>query len=173
MPAEEIIPVVDDKDSVVGAAPISEVHARGLLHREAYTYLINLRRQLLLQRRADNGLWDHSSAGHFSEQETYLEGAMREFSEELGVTLNKDEFTNLCYMKLESEGAHNKQNNRFVTVFLVKKDIPLERFHIDQQEVSEVKYFGASDLNRLLLEPQKMTRSAKLLIEKDLLKLLQ
>ena len=172
MTAEEIVPVVDDHDRIVGSASISEVHLKGLLHREAYTYLINLKGQLLLQRRADNDLWDHSSAGHFSEKETYLDGAMREFSEELGIRLEQDEFTTLCYVKLKSEGTRNKHNNRFVTVFLVRKNIPIERFHIDEKEMSAVRYFDASEMKHLLLEPKRMTRSAKVLIEKYLLKLL-
>ena len=82
---DELIPVVDENDELISNEPISDVHTKGLLHRETFVYLIN-HRGVLLQQRSDNGLWDHSAAGHFPSTETYLEGAQREFREELGVT---------------------------------------------------------------------------------------
>lgn len=39
---EEMIPIVNEADEIVDIRPISEVHKKGLIHREAYVYLINL-----------------------------------------------------------------------------------------------------------------------------------
>ena len=90
----EKISHVDENDNIIGEITREQANSQGLLHREAYTYLINSKNQVLLQRRADNGRWDHSAAGHFPPSETYLQGAKREFLEELGIDIPTSEFEN-------------------------------------------------------------------------------
>ena len=51
MPSEEIFDVTDEHDNVIGQAPRSEVHARGLLHRAVHIFVFNTAGQLLLQMR--------------------------------------------------------------------------------------------------------------------------
>jgi isopentenyldiphosphate isomerase len=167
----EFVAVVDEHDVVVGVEALDKVHERGILHREAYVYLINSRREVLLQRRADNGLWDHSAAGHFSKDETYVQGALREFEEELGVKIDVEDLHEIASERLET-AKPNKKNVRFVKVFLVRKDIPLERFKIDRGEVAAVKFFTEEGVQDLLRQPDLLTGSAKFLIEKYVLNLL-
>src|SRR3989344_5424331 len=90
--ADEEISLVDEDDNPLGIVSRKHVHKKGLLHRESYVYLISPNNQVLLQKRADTKKWDHSAAGHFSPDETYLQGAQKEFEEELGVKIHLEEF---------------------------------------------------------------------------------
>lgn len=123
---------------------------------------------MLLQKREDNKLRDHSCAGHFSIEEDYIDGAVREFEEELGVKINKSELFEIAYEKL-SMCSHPGKNNRFIRLFLIKKDISLNEFKIDKNEIDEIKYYELDELKNLLKTPEKMSRSAKYLIEKYIL----
>jgi isopentenyldiphosphate isomerase len=146
---KEKIALVNDKDEVIGEIFILEAHKKGLLHREAYTYLINSKKQVLLQKRKDRSIWDTSSAGHFSIKEDYLDGAQREFEEELGIKLEKEDFIEIGSERRNS-GRDERINNRFVKIFLVKKDIPINRFKLEEKEVLEVRYFNKEELINLL-----------------------
>ena len=164
---EEKIAIVNEKDKIIGAKAISKVHELGLLHREVYVYLINLDGKILLQKRNDNGLFDHSAAGHFSNEESYIEGAIREFKEELGVKLSENDLHEIGYERIETRKP-NKKNIRFVKIYIVRKNI--KNFKIDKTELNCIKFFSKSELKTLLQQPKLLTGSAKLIIEKYILK---
>lgn len=89
--SEEIFDVVDSHDRVIGQAPRSEVHRRGLLHRAVHIFVFNSRGQLLLQRRSAAKdqfplCYTSSASGHVGSGETYDACAPRELEEELGLT---------------------------------------------------------------------------------------
>lgn len=76
--------VVNESDEVVGTMSRKEAHSNGTPHRIAVVYLENEKNEILVQVRI-SGTLDHSSAGHVDPGETYLQTALRELSEELGV----------------------------------------------------------------------------------------
>ncbi|MBU2639049.1 MAG: NUDIX domain-containing protein [Nanoarchaeota archaeon] len=164
----EILAVVDNNDNIINKAPREEVHARGMWHREICCFIINLKKQLLLQRRKDNHLWDGSCAGHFPFSQTYEEAVIRETEEELGIHVEPNDLKELAKEKL---AVCSKINNRFAKVFVVQKDIPLEIYKIDKAEVEEVKYFSKAEINALLLS-NEVTPTSKYLIGKYILALL-
>ncbi|MCK4522373.1 MAG: NUDIX domain-containing protein [Nanoarchaeota archaeon] len=169
--SKEMIPIVDEKDEIIDIKPISEVHKSGLIHREAYVYLINFRQEVLLQKRTDTGLWDHSASGHFSKNESYIDGAKREFEEELGININIYELKKIAYERLTSVKPH-KNNVRFAEIFLIKKNIPINEFNIDHNEVKEIKYFKKQELIDLLSKPHLVANSAKKIIKKHILNIM-
>jgi 16S rRNA (adenine1518-N6/adenine1519-N6)-dimethyltransferase len=88
MTAEEIFDVTDEHDNVIGQAPRSEVHARGLLHRAVHVFVLNTAGRLLLQKRSAEKdefpqYFTSSASGHVSAGETFDECAPRELEEEL------------------------------------------------------------------------------------------
>lgn len=90
MTSEEIFDVCDAHDAVIGQAPRSEVHARGLLHRAVHVFVFDSHGRLLLQRRSAAKdefprKYTSSASGHLSTGETYDECAPRELREELGI----------------------------------------------------------------------------------------
>ena len=86
----EIIAVVDENDKVIGEATRKEIHQNGLIHRETAVYIINSNNHVLIQRRADNHLWDTTCSGHFPVNQSYLDAAVRETKEELGLNIKKN-----------------------------------------------------------------------------------
>lgn len=111
---DELLPVVNDKDEQVGTATFSQVHEKGLLHREAYLYITSNGR-VLLQRRADNDKWDTTSAGHCTPGEAYVDAAIREYKEELGIVIPKEQVQEIAYLRMEGVKP-NKKNMRFMRV---------------------------------------------------------
>ena len=166
---DEIIANVDESDNVLGETSRKEAHEKGLLHREVYIYLINSKKQVLLHKRLDNHLWDHSNSGHFPKNQNYEEAALREFEEELGIKLDLNELKEIGFEKLRTEKPQ-KINYRFAKIFLIRKDIPINEFNIDKDEIEEIKYFDNEEINKLLNSSEKiMTGSSKKIIQKYIL----
>ncbi len=88
--SEELLDVVDADDRVVGVKTRGEIHAEGLMHRAVHILVFNAAGEFFLQKRSmskdeNPGQWDTSCAGHVDSGETYLDCAMRELGEELGI----------------------------------------------------------------------------------------
>ena len=158
---DEIIAVVDEHDEITGKTTRGKVHQEGLLHREVYVFVVSAHhKKVLLQRRADDGKWTTSAGGHFPAEESYLEAGRREFREELGILIPAQFFTELCYERFKTQ-CNQEVNDRFAKVFAVRKDIPIEAFQIDPQEVSEVRYFDLHGAYSLIKEKTWLTHVAR------------
>ncbi len=88
--SEELLDVVDADDNVIDVKTRGEIHAQGLMHRAVHILVFNPEGELFLQKRSmlkdeNPGQWDTSCAGHVDSGESYLDCAVRELEEELGV----------------------------------------------------------------------------------------
>lgn len=144
---DEIIAVVDDNGNVIGKCPRGKVHADGMLHRETSVLIINSKKEILVQTRADNGRLDYSASGHFPFNENYLDGAIREVKEELGLDIPRNKFVNISKYRIDI--GHN---NRFITLWEVRGDYKVDDMKIDLGEVKSVKYMAIPKLKRMLKE---------------------
>ncbi|MFH1133354.1 MAG: NUDIX domain-containing protein [Nanoarchaeota archaeon] len=166
---DEPIALVDGQDRVIGETTRDKAHAKGLLHHEAFVYVF-AKDQVLLQRRADSGLWDHSAAGHFPPKEDYLIGALRELKEELGIS--PPSLEELGKLLNEDWNMHsNSREKRFATVFLLRKEIPIASFILDPREIAEIRYFTKAEL-KTLMATDGIHESAKQAITQFILPLL-
>jgi len=166
----EIVAIVDDKDKVIGSATRKEVHDKGILHRESYTYILDGSSRIYLQKRADNGRWDHTVGGHFPKEQDYHEAAVREIFEELGIKVKADELAEIGKERLSNK---EKTNNRFVKIFELKKNILQSELNLDRGEVAELRLFSKKEIETLLAAKGDMTGSAKKLVKKYFLKKLE
>ena len=152
---EELIAIVDDNDNVIGKYPRKN-HAEGKLHRETSVLIVNPSNGILVQIRAGNGRLDYSASGHFPFDEDYLEGAIREVKEELGLDIPRDKFVKISKHRIDYSERH--VNNRFITLWEVRGDYKIEDMNIDPGEVKSVRYMSVPELKKIIKEnPDSMS----------------
>jgi len=139
----EWLDVVDDTDTVIDRATRDEIHARGLMHRAVHVLLFNSRSEVFVQLRSlskDNspGLWDTSAAGHVDSGESYLDCAVRELNEELGVTVAAENL-------LQFHRLHPSKENgfEFVNVYKAHSDAPLT---LQAEEIDDGRWLTPTEL---------------------------
>jgi len=146
---DELIAIVDNNDKVIGKYPRKK-HADGRLHRETSVLIVSPNNEILVQERADSGCLDYSASGHFSFNEDYLDGAIREVQEELGLDVPKDKFLKISKYRIDYSEKY--VNNRFITLWEVRGDYKIEDIKIDPSEVKSVKYLSVPELKRTIKE---------------------
>ena len=156
----EVLAIVDKKDKVVGKDIRKNIHDKFLIHREVAIFLIN-KRKVLLQKRVDDGKWDTSCAGHFSFDQDYEDAAIRELKEELNLDIKIEDLEFLKKVFL----TNNKNNQRFVKVFILKTNISEKDIVFDKSEVSDIKYFSLKQIKDLLKHDKLITSGVKTLLE--------
>mgnify|MGYP001255658550 CR=1 FL=1 len=150
---------MNEQDRVIGKATRSEIHKNNLLHRSAHILVFNFNNQLFLQKRSISkdespGLWDTSSAGHVNSGESYEACAYRELWEELGI---KTVLTPLIKIDACKETHHEH-----IQFYICKTDANIK---INQEEISEGKYFNFSELiKEIHSSSEKYTSSLKLIL---------
>jgi len=162
--AEDIFDIVNERDEVIGRAPRSEVHARGLLHRAVHVLVFNARGEVFLQKRSmrkdrQPGLWDSSASGHVDSGEGYDVCAMRELHEEIGLQLEHPP------ERLFKIDACEETDAEFVWVYCCKAEGP---FDLDPHEIERGDWFAVNEVNRWLAEKPEDFATAFALIWRKL-----
>ena len=149
---EEIFDIVDDNGEPTGrTAPRSEVHRIGLWHRTAHVWIYRRRGQtteILLQKRSADkdaypGCYDISSAGHIPAGDDYVESALRELKEELGLTALPEELTECGMRHNEYHGEfHDKpfHDCEIQKIYVLMRDIEPEDCMLQTEEVESVMW---------------------------------
>jgi isopentenyldiphosphate isomerase len=158
--SEEIFDVVNERDEVIGRAPRSEVHARGLLHRAVHVLIFNGRGEVFLQKRSmlkdrEPGVWDSSCAGHVDSGEDYDTTVLRELREELGwqpaAAPNRVLYIEAC----------EATDNEFVRVYRCTGEGP---FILHPQEVECGGWFSPEHVDRWIVERPRDFATAFILL---------
>jgi len=141
---EEIFDVVDERDEVIGQAPRSEVHRRGLKHRAVHVLVFNARGELFLQKRSMlkdcfPGAWDSSASGHLDTGEAYDACSVREVREELGVQLQD------VPERLFKVDACAETGQEFVWVYQCRHEGP---FVLHPEEIERGGWFAPDEVSR-------------------------
>ncbi|GIF17375.1 isopentenyldiphosphate isomerase [Actinoplanes tereljensis] len=134
--------VVNEEDEVVGQATKEEVAARSLICRVSFIMLANDRGELLLHQRAATKktyphYWSGAAAGHLDAGESYLECALRETKEEIGITVDLEEIGRF----------YSAPDREMVGVFLGHFN-NLDDLTIEPLEVEKVEFFSPARLEQ-------------------------
>ena len=132
-------------------------HSDGILHRTAHVWVvrnINGRYEIMLQKRSMNkdsfpGKYDTSSAGHMPAGSEYVESAIRELDEELGIeaTSNQLHYAGMFRTQYEKE-FHGRlfKDNEVTKVFVYMEPVNIEKLSLQESEVEEVRWFALDEV---------------------------
>ena len=139
----EWLDIVDECDQVVGRDTRMRVHEAGHFHRSSHIVLFNSSGQVFVQLRSMSkdsgaGLWDTSAAGHVESGESYVECAVREVREELGIEISA---TNLNRAATLEPQVRNGME--FTHVFTVTSD---QALHLQTEEIDDGRWLLPADL---------------------------
>jgi isopentenyldiphosphate isomerase len=141
----EMLDLLDEQWRVVGSVRRGEVHGNpSLRHPSVHIFVMNAKGEIFLQKRSPYkkvapGKWDTSVGGHIPAGESYENGALRELSEELGVSLpdpSRLEYHHDFIWSTDFETEHTR-------TFLLRHEGP---FHLHPAEVSEGRFWTAAEL---------------------------
>lgn len=87
----EYVILVDESDKPLGLMEKMEAHEKGLLHRAISVFILNEKREIMLQQRAfekyhSGGLWTNTCCTHPRDGESTIEAANRRLEEEMGLS---------------------------------------------------------------------------------------
>lgn len=157
----EWLDIVDINDKVVGKETRDVIHAKGHLHRSTHIVLNNSKGEVFVQLRSKNkdvgaGLWDTSAAGHVDSGESYLQCAVRELEEELGVILEQAALEFIIQLQPEERTGFE-----FTQVFRVVSD---QAIVLQSEEVDDGRWLAPQALSQWIEEsPEQFTDVFKLI----------
>lgn len=151
----EYLDICDREGNLLGIKESKkEAHIKGLWHRSVHVWILNSKKELLIQKRSplmDNhpNEWDISAAGHVSAGEDHITSAIRETEEEIGLTLEPKDFVQIGTIKQMSK-REGYINNEINPVYIVKMELDPDKIVKQEEEVSEVKFINYKELKKLI-----------------------
>lgn len=134
------------------------VHLRGDYHRTSHVWIVreNPRGgyELLLQKRSSNkdsfaGCYDISSAGHIPAGVDYLDSALRELKEELGISAVFSDLTYIGFHDGRYSGEFNGKvfkNHEKSAVYLYRKPVNETMLSLQESEVESVRWMEIHEI---------------------------
>lgn len=148
---EEKFDILNELGEFTGeVATREECHKKGLWHRAVYAFIIDEKGNILLQKRSNNkklwpNLWDITVGGHVDAGEFGRQALIREVKEELGIEINDDDIKYLVgSTSINTQG--DIINKHYNECYLITKNIDISDIKIQEEEVSEVRYFAKEEL---------------------------
>jgi len=144
--------IVDEKDNIIGFKDFHKVKLKDI-YRVSSLWITNSKSEILLAKRAltkthSPGKWGPAVAGTLEQGETYYSNIVKEVEEELGLK-------NIKIKKGPKRRTKNKYSY-FNQVFFAKVDINLDELVMQEDEVSEIKWFSEKELKEMFKEKPQM-----------------
>lgn len=160
----EFLDVVDNDDKVIGKEPVNIIYERLLPHRIVHVLIFDHNGNMALQLRGDKCRfcpkhWSTAVGGHVQSGETYEEGALREYEEELGARSNLEFFSKDIY---QAEGKPVK----FLVTF---KTIYEGQFRLEEGKVDKVEFFNIEQIRLMINKGEKFHPELLFLLKKHFL----
>lgn len=119
----------------------------GRFHKVVHIWIQNSKDELLMQKRSDTvdncpGEWA-TTGGSVQTGEEPLVTAVRELSEELGLTVSAEELR-YCLMV--------RRKDAFCYVYVLKKDVPAESLTLQECEVAAAEWMTLEQVDRMVEE---------------------
>ncbi len=140
---DELLDIVNDKDTITGQEMRSVVHELGLQHRGVHVFLFTSDGRMLVQKRSADrstspSAFDCSVSEHVKAGESYIEAAMRGTREELG--LDGIQVRRLVKFKMN----YGVNDNEISTLY--EGQVRPADVKFDPEEIESVHYFSLNEL---------------------------
>lgn len=154
----ELIDIVDEKGIPTGEViDKDEAHEKNILHNEVGVFIINDKHEILLEKRSPNKKYSPNKwglcAGHVDTGESLLAATIREIKEEIGLTVNEKDLTKFGKVEVFLDNT----NSHLTHFYYLKCTKEADEFVIQEEELSEVKWFKIDELIKLVKENDSST----------------
>jgi 16S rRNA (adenine1518-N6/adenine1519-N6)-dimethyltransferase len=152
---------VNEKDEVIGKAPIDEIYDKKLWHRIVHIFVFNSKGEMALKLRSRQKkflplYWSAPVGGHVLAGETYEKAALRELQEELGIKA-----------KIKLIGKDFYENERGLKKFMAAFKTDFNgSFKINPEEVERVEYFTPDKIKAMIAAGEKFHSELLFLLKK-------
>lgn len=151
----EMLDIVDENGEPTGVVKErTKIHEEGDRHRTSHVWIVRKNKEsglvdILLQKRSVTkdsfpGCYDISSAGHIPAGSGYVESALRELKEELGIETSADNLKECGIRRVSFKGIfHGKQfnDNQVTKVFKMEcNDLDITKLKLQKEEVESVRW---------------------------------
>lgn len=142
--------VADENNENPRAVTYPEAVANGWIRRAARVFLVNEDGKVLIQKRsrhiAKPQLFDNSAAGHVDEGEEYIDAAVRELKEELGVVVSEEDLELMPVIRETNFFAANYR-------LRVSNDIEIKA---DEFEVEDLFWMTPQEIDDFVFNKKEM-----------------
>jgi isopentenyl-diphosphate Delta-isomerase len=149
--------LVDKSDRVIGTEEKLKAHQEGKLHRAFSVFIFNKKKELLLQRRAEDkyhsgGLWTNTCCSHPRQKKELNEEAEARLEEEMGISCHLEEKFCFIYKVRFENGLYEHEYDH---VFFGKYD---GKITPNKKEVSKWGWISLDGLKKdINKNPEKYT----------------
>ena len=154
---DEYIDIVSPNGEPTGKIALkSEAHKQGLYHNTIHVWLYTKARHILLQQRSHKKtihplLWDVSAAGHIDAGESFINAAIREVKEEIGLSLSPEDLKKIGIKLHETSYANGHiQDNEFHHVYIAELKKDINDLNPQEDEVEALKLVSFNTFETLL-----------------------
>jgi isopentenyl-diphosphate delta-isomerase len=162
---EEKVILVDTNDNPIGLMNKLEAHEKAVLHRAFSVFILNDKKELMLQQRAHHKyhsplLWTNTCCSHQRENETNIQAGTRRLGEEMGFETELQEMFHFIYKAPFDNGLTEHELDHVMLGYY--NDIPL----INEDEVESWKWMKIEDVkNDMVSNPDIYTVWFKIIFE--------
>jgi len=162
---DEIFWVVDEHDVPLRIVYGKDyLHENGFFHRAVHVFIEVFGGYFIVQQKAkhteNGGLLSSSVSGHVRYGESYLEAAIRETKEELGLDVESEELEEIAYVS-----ACGVTNNEFVKLYSYLLDPTKEVITINEEELDGIIILPLGELIEDIADnPNKYSPAFKFLL---------
>lgn len=148
----ELLDYYDSENNVkLGTKERDLVHTENLWHREISVWILNEKKEVLIQKRSGNKKQAPNKyglcAGHIDPNETETQSAVREIFEETGIKLEEKD---LEYIDLYVNDVVG--NKHFKYIYFARTNMKISEMVMQEEEVSELKYITLKELRKIVEE---------------------
>lgn len=162
---EQVI-LVDKNNNPLGLMEKIEAHEKGLLHRAFSVFIINQKKEILLQQRAAHKyhsplLWTNTCCSHQRDGESNIDAGERRLQEEMGMQVSLKEIFSFIYKAPFDNGLIEHELD-FVLIGFSDNEP-----NINPDEVNDWKWMQADDIKKdMERQPEIYTEWFKIIFEK-------